>query len=105
MPLIINVPRATDRIQVEARQQLSIAFSGTPHFAIPALRLLHESGWPIALVITAPDKPFGRKAVPTPSPIHEVARELGLSVATPASLKDESFQRTFAESRPAPLTG
>jgi methionyl-tRNA formyltransferase len=100
MPLVINVPRNTDRIQVESQQRLTLAFFGTPRFAVPSLRLLHEEGWPIGLVVTAPDKPVGRKAVMTASTVRTAAEELDLPVAMPATLKDEEFQHTFAQLRP-----
>jgi methionyl-tRNA formyltransferase len=62
--------------------------------------LLHEEGWPISLVVTAPDKPVGREKILTPSPVAQTADELGIAIAKPESLKDDAFLRTFAELRP-----
>ena len=59
-----------------------IIFFGTPQFAVPSLRALHAAGWPITLVVTAPDKPTGRKQTLTPSPVKVAALELGLPVAS-----------------------
>lgn len=57
-----------------------IVFFGTPAFAVPTLRKLHADGWPITAVVTAPDKPLGRKQVLTPSPVKVAATELGIQV-------------------------
>lgn len=59
-----------------------IVFFGTPQFAVPSLRALHAAGWPITLVVTAPDKPVGRKQTLTASPVKVAALELGLPVAS-----------------------
>ena len=44
---------------MEARplKPLRIAFMGTPDFAVPALRALHEAGHEIAAVYSQPPKP------------------------------------------------
>jgi methionyl-tRNA formyltransferase len=52
------------------------------------------------MVVTAPDKPVGRRLVLTPSPVKTAALELGLPVATPATLKDDAFWHEFSELRP-----
>lgn len=67
-------------------------FLGTPDFAVPALRLLHESGrFEIALVITQPDKPAGRGHELTPPPIKTVAEGYSIPVFQPPSLKGLSL--------------
>jgi len=40
---------------------LSIIFMGTPEFAVPSLEILVESKFKVVAVITAPDKPQGRR--------------------------------------------
>lgn len=57
-----------------------IIFAGTPVNAAETLRALVQAGQPIALVITRNDAPVGRKRVITPSPVAQVAVELGLPV-------------------------
>jgi len=37
-----------------------ILFMGTPAFALPALRALHQHQYPIIGVVTQPDRPKGR---------------------------------------------
>lgn len=73
-----------------------IVFFGTPEFAVPSLKKL--SG--VVGVVTAPDKPLGRKQVLTPSPVKTTALDLGLPVFTPATLKDTAFFETFKNLKP-----
>ena len=53
---------------------------GTPEFAVPTLKALHQEGYNIVLVVTQPDKPVGRKGILTPSPVKVLTKELGLEV-------------------------
>ena len=69
---------------------------GTPAFAVPALKCLHESAHEIIAVYTQPPRPAGRGQKESPSPVHHYAREHGLSVFTPVSLKDKETQEAFA---------
>ena len=71
------------RQHAEAR----IAFAGTPHFAVPALRALVATGAGVPLVLTQPDRPAGRGRRLTASPIKELALELGLPLAQPQTLR------------------
>ena len=100
MSLIINVPRGIDRIMTAAQRRVRMVFFGTPSFAVSSLRRLYADGWPVALVVTAPDKPTGRRRDLTPSPVRTAATEYGIAVETPATLKDEYFWRLFSELRP-----
>ena len=65
---------------------MKIIFFATSEFAIPALRELIKSGYEIAVVITQPDKPAGRKQEPLPSPVKVWALEHGLKVLQPPHL-------------------
>jgi methionyl-tRNA formyltransferase len=58
-----------------------LAFLGTPDIAVRPLRALHEAGHDIALCVTRPDRRRGRGGAVTPSPVKEVALELGLPVS------------------------
>lgn len=70
---------------------------GSPDFAVPALRALHEAGHEIAAVYTQPPRPAGRGHAVRPSPVQVEATRLGLPVRTPARLrKDEAAQAEFA---------
>lgn len=68
---------------------MRLVFAGTPDAAVPTLRRLaaeHE----IVAVVTRPDAPLGRRRVLTPSPVAQVATELGLPVIKAARLDDEA---------------
>lgn len=70
---------------------------GTPDFAVPSLKRLIADGHEIALVVTQPDKPRGRKREITPPPVKEAALEAGIPVYQPDTLRsDEAFGRLKA---------
>ncbi|MBP0463692.1 methionyl-tRNA formyltransferase [Roseomonas sp. PWR1] len=76
---------------------MRLAFMGSPDFAVPALRALHEAGHEIAAVYCQPPRPAGRGQRETPCPVHRAALELGLPVRTPARLKrDAAEHESFA---------
>lgn len=70
-----------------------IIFMGTPEFAVPTLRKLHESAsdhdWQVCGVFTQPDRPAGRGNKLTPSPVKEYAQRHNLPVWQPLSLRKE----------------
>ncbi len=68
---------------------MNIVFMGTPQFAVSSLQKLHENGHNIKLVITQPDKPFGRGKKIKKSEVKEKAEELGLEVFQPLKIKSE----------------
>ena len=73
---------------------------GTPRFALPSLEGLLERGYDVALVVSQPDRPAGRGRRPTPPPVAQLARDRGLPLFQPASLKPpEAFAR-IREVRP-----
>jgi methionyl-tRNA formyltransferase len=70
-------------LHVEAR----IAFAGTPAFAVPALKALVAAGATVPLVLTQPDRPAGRGRQLAASPVKNLALEVGLPLAQPATLR------------------
>lgn len=64
---------------------------GTPQFAVPSLEALHNGGYEIAAVVTAPDKPAGRGQTPKASPVKQCAIKNGMPVLQPANLKAPGF--------------
>ena len=75
---------------------LRLIFMGTPDFAVPTLRALAEAGHEIAAVYTRAAKPAGRRGLELqPSPVERLARERGLPVLTPATLKSDEAVETF----------
>jgi methionyl-tRNA formyltransferase len=59
---------------------LKIVFAGTPANAAQTLRALANSAFEVVSVLTRTDAPVGRKRILTPSPVAEVAAELGIPV-------------------------
>src|SRR5512146_2902325 len=64
-------------------------FLGSGAFAVPALRWLATSpDVRLVGIVTAPQRPVGRRQVPTPTPIGALAEELDLGpVLTPTRLR------------------
>jgi methionyl-tRNA formyltransferase len=65
-----------------------IIFIGTPEFGVIVLEKLIENGLKPALVITAPDKPVGRKQTITPPPIKTTAKKYKIPVIQPEKIKE-----------------
>jgi methionyl-tRNA formyltransferase len=74
---------------------MRLAFLGSSAFAVPALRALVEAGHEVVAVYTRAPKPAGRGQHEHKTPVHEVARTLGLPVRTPRNLKGEEEARVF----------
>ena len=77
-----------------------ILFMGTPAFALPALRILHEQNYPIIGVVTQPDRPKGRGLKEVAPPVKIMAQEFGLPVLQPVKVRDESFLEVFRKLNP-----
>lgn len=71
---------------------MKIIYMGTPEFAVPGLRAISESGHRITGVVTGCDKPAGRGQTVCETPIKQLARQLGLPILQPPSLKAPEFQ-------------
>lgn len=77
----------------------SILFFGTPQFSVPTLeKLCTTSGLRVAAVVTQPDRPAGRGATITASPVKLCATRHGVPVVQPHSIKRElaSFRAAVA---------
>ncbi len=71
------------------REKINIIYMGTPEYARVILQRLHECDeFDIALVLTQPDRPVGRKRVMTAPPVKLYAQEKDLEFLQPHSLKD-----------------
>jgi methionyl-tRNA formyltransferase len=79
---------------------LRLIFMGTPDFAVPTLERIVASGHDVAAVYTRAPQPAGRRGLElTPSPVERAARRLGVSVLTPATLRDAAVAQEFAAHR------
>ena len=72
-------------------KRYKIVFMGTPQFAVPGLKALHQDGHEIALVVTQPDRPRGRGRKITPSPVKQTSQNLKLPIIQPTSIKKSDF--------------
>ena len=74
---------------------LRLVFMGTPDFAVPTLAEIVGRGHDVVAVYTRAPKPAGRGMELQRSPVEVKARQFGLPVLTPASLKGEDVQAEF----------
>ena len=84
-----------------AAAPLRLVFMGTPDFAAPALRALHKDGHDIAAVYCRPAAKSGRGQTTKPAAIARLARDLGLPLHTPQTLKTKEAEEVFTALRPA----
>ena len=75
-------------------------YLGTSEFAADVLRALAASPHRPALVVTRPDRPRGRGRRLASPPVAQLAHELGLAVAQPASVNDEAARASIAAVSP-----
>jgi methionyl-tRNA formyltransferase len=70
---------------------VKLVFLGSPPFGTPILARLLESAHRPALVVTPPDRPRGRGRRVEPSPLAALAREAGVPVLQPVTVRDDAF--------------
>jgi methionyl-tRNA formyltransferase len=74
---------------------LRLIFMGTPEFSVPTLLELVAHGHEIAAVYTRAPKPAGRGMKLQATPVEQEARQLGIPVLTPTTLKTEEALAEF----------
>jgi methionyl-tRNA formyltransferase len=74
---------------------LRLIFMGTPEFAVPTLRALHDRGHAIVAAYTRAAKPAGRGMKMQPTPVEVEARQINIPVFVPATLKTSEAEATF----------
>ena len=79
---------------------LRIVFFGTPDFAVPTLRALHEAGHAIVLVVAQPSRPAGRGNRLRKPPVAEAAEALGLPCAQPKAILTGRFPERYVALAP-----
>lgn len=79
---------------------MNIIFAGTPDFSVPALKSLHAAGHTILAVYTQPDRQAGRGRKISEGPVKHAARELGLRIEQPVSLRNREAAETLAALNP-----
>ena len=75
---------------------MTIAFFGTPAFAVPSLEQLIAAGEQVVAAITQPDRPRGRGHRLQPSPIKSAALAHGIPVLQPERAGDPVFAAALA---------
>jgi methionyl-tRNA formyltransferase len=81
---------------IKGKEQMRVAFMGTPEFAVPTLNALVLAGHEIAAVYTQPPRPAGRGKKLQASAVQLRAEALGLAVRSPVSLRNPDAQMDFA---------
>ncbi len=69
---------------------MQVVFFGSPSFALPSLESLRDAGHTLALVVSQPGKPVGRRGEVTDPPVAARAKSLGMQVFQPPTLKDDA---------------
>lgn len=73
------------------QRKIKVIFMGTPEFAVPCLKTLHDHEQvEILAVVTQPDRPKGRGQKLAFSPVKEAALSLNLPVYQPLRIKEQT---------------
>lgn len=68
---------------------VKIVFFGNTKYSVFGLEIIHQK-FPIALVVTIPDKPSGRKRELKPSPVKKIAQELNIRILETDNLDEKT---------------
>ena len=79
---------------------MRIIYMGTPDFAVPPLRRLHQEGHELIAAVTQPDKPKGRHGELSMSDVKKAALELSVPVLQPVKASDPDFIESIRALRP-----
>ncbi len=71
---------------------MRLLFAGTPAVAVPSLQAVRRSRHELLAVLTRPDAPTGRGARITPSPVASAARQAGIQLLQPVSIRGAEFE-------------
>ena len=75
---------------------MRIIFMGSPDFAVPTLNALVAAGHDVVAVYTQPPRPAGRGKGERATAVEVRARQLGIEVRSPRTLRDGGEQAAFA---------
>lgn len=68
---------------------MKIVYAGAPEFSVAPLKSLISAGFCVAAAVTQPDRPAGRRAVLTPTPLKAYALAAGIPVCEFAKIRGE----------------
>jgi|TARA_B110001450_G_C17571745_1_gene461079 methionyl-tRNA formyltransferase len=80
-----------------------IVFMGTPLFAVPILKSLYQSGYPISVVYTQPPQKSKRGQKINKSPIQGISETLKIEYRMPSSLKDNKEEYEYLKNLDADI--
>jgi methionyl-tRNA formyltransferase len=75
---------------------MRVIFMGSPPFAVPTLDALVAAGHEVVAAYTQPPRPAGRGKQLQPTAVEQRAREMGIEVRSPKSLKSEEELAVFS---------
>ena len=81
--------------EIATSEKVRLVFAGTSSFAVPILQSLLDEGYPVAAVVTQPDRPAGRGHTLQPPPVKLKAMDAGLPIHQPQTLKNEAARALF----------
>ena len=67
---------------------MRIVYAGAPEFSVAPLKSLTDAGFCVVAAVTQPDKPVGRKAILTPTPLKSYALSQGIPVYDFAKIRE-----------------
>ena len=76
---------------------MRVGFAGTPAFAARVLAAVHAKGFTIPVVLTQPDRPFGRGLAIAASPVKRYAADHALPLRQPPTLKLDTVQAALRD--------
>lgn len=80
---------------------MKIVYMGTPDFAVPALAGLCEAGYPVAAVVTQPDRARDRGKKIQATPVKETALSRHIPVLQPETVRgNDEFYRQLSDIAP-----
>ena len=92
----------SDGAAAELPTVVRAVFFGSGSFAVPILdALVALPGVRVEAVVSAPDRPAGRKAILTPTPVTARARELGLALMQPLRVRKPEAVEALVAAAPA----
>lgn len=86
---------------MDSNSKFRVLFMGTPEFAVPIFESLQNAKeYKIVAVVTQPDRPVGRKQIPTPPPVKTAAKKHRIPVLQPERLRNPEAIAEIKELNP-----
>lgn len=81
-------------------REIRAVFMGSPEFAVPSLDELVRAGVKVEIVVTQPDRPFGRKREMRPTPVKARAMDLSIPVLSCERVADPLVVKRIVDIEP-----